>query len=151
MLDVAEVVDSGDHPDVVPGDVVGINTLTAFKPEANPVETPIHRCVGRTLAKDYGELRKGHVLTEADVQAIASTGIKNLLVMGLPPKYKTRLVGVAQLPVTGTKDPLAMAGAHGIKDAMTTGASQLWRSSVHGVHPIAPLIIGTEFGEKDFY
>ena len=142
MLDVAEVTDPGDHPDVVRGDVVSIPILTGFKPNDHAVDTPVDRCAGRQLARDYEALKKGTYLHEGDVAKLKELGYKYVAVFALPPRFKPKLTGVSQLPVTGTKDWMAMLGAHGLKDTLSTGAAQLYKSDAKGVHPLPGLVIG---------
>ena len=140
MLDVAEVEDAGDSDEVVRGDVVPIPIL---KKKGKPVSTRVDRTAGRTLAKDYGELKSGTYLHAGDVKKLQGMGLKYVLVEPRPPTFKARLTGVSQLPVVGTKDWMARLGAHGLKTTLTTGAAQLYKSDTKGVHPVPALVVGS--------
>lgn len=151
MLDVADVEDPGDHPEVIKGDTVPLPVLTGFRPFDHPVETPVERCAGRTLAREYAtDLKKGLFLTEADVGKLKGMGLKNVLVYAMPPKFKVKLTGVGQSPLVGTTSWISRLGSRELKKTITEGVAQGWSSSPDDTNPITALVVGAPLGKRDW-
>lgn len=63
-----------------------------------------------------------------------------------PVQYETVLKGVEMLPLEQTTDWLARLAYRRPTEAISRGTTEGWHSDIHGTHPIAGIVTGSEFG-----
>jgi hypothetical protein len=80
-----------------------------------------------------------------DIDYLKKAGKRTIKVRRQPVKHEPTLRGINTLPLL-KRDWLAHMGYNHIKDAVTVGGSEGWKSNIHGYHPIPAFAHAAEFG-----
>lgn len=146
LLKYAEV----DHPGTtgfLPGQKIPVSQIEKHLREDSH-STPLSSAVGKTLSQGVLEMVPGTILTQNHVDELANAGVSTvktsasgLRVTPIVPGLKTAKLldsnWISKLSFSRLRDTL--------KDAAATGSE----STTHSTDPIAPYVLGTEFGEGE--
>jgi DNA-directed RNA polymerase beta' subunit len=111
------------------------------------VEMPLHDAVGYHLKDHTGNLPALHKLTDKDVEHLKGLGYTKLGVLKDPLIHAPLLKGIERLPLE-KKNWMAQLGYRYIKDTLTEGSAQAWKSQLDGNHPVPAFAYGAAFGQK---
>lgn len=141
-----EVIEPGETG-FMPGQKIDVNTVRKYFADTHG-EVPIDQAEGKLLAKGVHELTAGTLLDGNHIQELKDRGVEKvpvaptgLRVVPIVPGLKTAKLlddnWVSKLSFSGLKNTLRESAAVGAE------------SDLHSTDPIAPYIIGNEFGEGE--
>jgi len=143
---LTKVVHAPKQAEFAPGDVIPFTTADHYnetrKEHMNATDT-----VGYHLAHPVGSLPLHHEIKEKDVAYLRGQGYNKLDVLKDPLIHAPILKSIERLPME-KKNWMGQLGYRYIKEALTEGAAQAWKSSVEGTHPIPAFAYGSTFGKK---
>lgn len=134
------------HADFIPGDLIPYTTAIHYN-ETRAKTLPVNDALGYHLKASVGKLPQFHQLGDKDVAYIKGLGYNNIDVLKEPIVHAPILKGIERLPLE-KRNWMAQLGYRYIKETLTEGASQAWKSNVEGTHPIPAFAYGVKFGEK---
>jgi DNA-directed RNA polymerase subunit beta' len=138
---------SPQAPDWMPGDIVPYTKVQAYNSQLK-TEIPVDLdAIGYTMDESVGQrMPVGYVIAhKEDIDYLKKSGKQTIKVQKQPIKHEPTLRGINTLPLL-KRDWLAHMGYNHIKDAVTIGASENWKSNIHGYHPIPAFAHAADFG-----
>lgn len=146
MIKYNEIIDPGESG-FLPGEKVEIGQLEGYL-ERNSKMVAIDNAENKTLATRTLDLTPGTVLTHNHIEDLKRHGLKSVLVSDTGLTVKPLVPGLQSLKFLDKNwvSKLSFNRLHNtIQEAAALGQS----SALHGTDPIAPYVMGTEFGEGE--
>lgn len=146
MIRFADVKDPG-HSGFLPGDRITVSDVARHFNE-HKTEVPLKNAHGKTLAQGVLDLTPGTHLTDNHISDLAKAGIQTVHVGTSGLKVDPVVPGLYTVKLADDNWVSNLSFSqliNTIKGAAATGA----KSKVHSTDPIAPYIMGTEFGEGE--
>jgi len=143
---MTRVVNSPKHSDFKAGDIVPFTVAEHYN-EGRKLTVPVGDASGYHLAEKAGKLEAHHSISDKDLPYLKSLGYNEIQVVKDPLKHAPILKGIQRLPQE-RQDWMAQLGYRYIKNTLTEGASQGWKTHTEGEHPIPALAYGATFGQK---
>jgi hypothetical protein len=143
---LTRVVSAPHGSDFAPGDLIPFTVAQHFN-ENRKLTVPVNDVAGYQLHQAMGKLPKGHQLTDRDTQYLRALGHSEIPVVQQPLVHAPILKSTERLP-SEKKNWMAQIGYRYIKDTLTEGASQGWKSDTQGINPIPAYAFGATFGKK---
>ena len=142
-----KVIEAPKHTNLLPGDLIPY-TLAKHYNESRRVSVPVDEASGYTLEHPVGKLPAMHELTDNDISYLKSAGYRgSIQVLKDPLRHEPVLKSISELPML-RKDWMSQLGYQKIKQGLTEGAAQNWKSNVEGANPVPAFAYGTTFGKK---
>lgn len=149
MTDLTHIKDAGDHPDHIPGDYASLSAIDAFN-RGTKVNKPVEESVGRRLDSDYGQYRKGQIVTADMVRALKKLGFTSVDIVAQPVTHAPILTPMSIIPQR-TTDWMDRLNSTALRNTLTEGVSRGWVSSIRGNKPIPSYVYSANFGEDEGY
>lgn len=143
---LTRVVRAPKHADFLPGDVIPYTTAVHYN-ETRGETMPVADAKGYHLKHPIGNLPGLHEIGDKDISYIRGLGYNKIDVLKDPMVHAPILKGVERLPME-KRNWMAQIGYRYIKDTLTEGAAQAWKTNVEGAHPIPAFAYGANFGKK---
>ena len=143
---MTRVLNSPKHSDFTPGELVPFTVAQHYN-ETRKEHLPTSDAVGYKLHAPVGKLPRFHDITDKDVPYLHALGYNSVDVLKDPVVHAPILKSIERLPME-KKNWMAQIGYRYIKDTLTEGAAQRWKSNVEGTHPIPAFAYGATFGKK---
>lgn len=143
---LTRVLNAPKHLDVQPGQLIPFTVAEHYN-EKRQTSVPVMEAQGYRLQKPTGPLPANHELQDKDLAHLRTLGYNQVDVLKDPLQHAPILKGLERLPME-KKNWMAQLGYRYIKDTLTEGAAQAWKSSVEGNHPIPAFAYGASFGKK---
>jgi DNA-directed RNA polymerase subunit beta' len=144
LIRYVQVTDPGESP-FLPGDKVEINAIAKYLQHTEG-EISTEDGAGKILAKPILNLTPGTLLDSNHVKELTDHGITKIFVS--PTRLRvTPIVPGLQTAKLLDKNWISKLSFAKLKDTITQAASFHEESPIHSTDPIAPYIMGTEFGE----
>ena len=146
VTDTALVTDSGQRTDFVEGDIVPINVVRAENRKgAVPVSLDLAR--NAMLMEEVDRLGGAEkILTDEDIATLKEMGRDQVIANPNPVKFRPILKGVELTPMA-RKDWIAGLSYRRLKDVITKGVAEGWKSDLKGWNPIPGLAYGAAIEE----
>jgi DNA-directed RNA polymerase subunit beta' len=148
VANITKVVKGSPHaPEWVSGDLAPYTAIQAYNSNLK-AEIPVNdSAIGYVMDEAVGQrIPVGYLLeSKEDIDYLKKAGKRTIKVRKQPVKHEPTLRGINTLPLL-KRDWLAHMGYNHIKDAVTVGASEGWKSKIHGYHPIPAFAHAAEFG-----
>lgn len=146
LIKYVEVQDPG-HTGYLPGQIVEVNKIKHnFAQGAK--DTPITSAGGKTLATTTLSFTPGTILNENHLDAFKEAGIKSVKTTNSSLSVRPIVAGLTTNKRRDEDWISRLASSH-LADTLIEAGSLGQKSAIHGVDPIAPYIMGTEFGEGE--
>jgi DNA-directed RNA polymerase subunit beta' len=144
LMKYVEVEDPGETG-LLPGDKVSVRSITGLLNKQSK-DVPIGKAAGGLLAKGTHALTPGTVLDTGHIDALRSAGVKTVKISDSRLKVKPIVPG---LQTAKLLDPnwVSKLSFSKLKDTLQNSAATGAEAELHGVDPIAPYMLGSEFGE----
>ena len=142
-----KIINNPKDTDYTPGDIVPYTVVQDYNRNLKTIMA-VKDAVGYKTAKSEHGLKKGHVLTEADLQVLKMKGVQNIEVEKDAIQHAPLLKGINSLPLL-RQDWMAALGYSNIAKNLTEGAGQRWSTDIAGYHPIPAYAHGATFGQGD--
>lgn len=142
-----KVLNNPKDTNFLPGDVVPYTVVNQYNNNLEK-EVPIDDAENYKLAKSYGVIPKGKVLTQNDITKIKNIGFKTVLIEKDPIKHAPFLKGMQQVPLL-KKNWMAALGYRQLSRTLTEGAGQAWTTDLQDHHPIPAFAYGASFGKGE--
>lgn len=144
LMKYVEVTDPGETG-FLPGDKVNVSEVSKFFGKSSK-ETPVDRAEGGVLAKGIHELTPGTLLDGNHIADLKAAGVKSVYVTNSGLRVSPIVPG---LQTAKLLDPnwVSKLSFSRLKDTLQNSAAIAAESDVHSIDPIAPFIMGSEFGE----
>jgi len=140
-----QVLNNPKESGFLPGDVAPYTVVTAYNDNLEQ-EIPIDQAVGMKLAKTYGTFLPGRELSDKDVRALKTTGVKTVVIKKDAIKHAPMLKSVTALPLM-RKNWMSALGYRNLARALVEGAGQSWSTDLEDHHPIPAFAHGATFGK----
>jgi DNA-directed RNA polymerase, beta'' subunit/160 kD subunit len=146
LMKYVEVIDPG-HTGFLPGDKVDVNAVAKYLKKSSR-EVPIDQAEGHILSHGVHELTPGTLLDANHVEDLKRVGVKTVKVSDNGLKVAPIVPG---LQTAKLLDPnwISKLSFSRLKDTLQESAALGAESPEHSTDPIAPYIIGREFGEGE--
>jgi DNA-directed RNA polymerase beta subunit/DNA-directed RNA polymerase beta' subunit/intein/homing endonuclease len=132
--------------DFKPGDIIPFTVANHYN-ETRAETLPTADSMGYKLRSSVGKLPQFHEIGHKDIEYLHGLGYNKVDVVKDPLIHTPIMKGVERLPKE-KKDWLAQLGYQHIKDTLSEGAAEAWKSSLQGEHPIPAYAFGATFGQK---
>jgi DNA-directed RNA polymerase subunit beta len=132
------------------GEFAPYSVVNAFNSNLK-TEIPVNDdAIGYIMDEAVGQkMPVGYIIESMeDINYLKKSGKRTIKVQKQAIKHSPTLRGINTLPLL-KKDWLAQMGFNHIRDAVTSGASEGWKSNIHGYHPIPAFAHGAEFGQGE--
>ena len=139
-----------DHPgntDLSYGDVVDVNTIGKHL-EEHEKKVPIHLAEGKVLSRKTLGLTPGTKLNSNHIDTLSNHGVEHVHTANSELKLTPIVAG---LQTSKLLDPnwISKLSFNHLRDTIKNAAVYGSSSDVHSTDPIAPYVIGNEFGEGE--
>ncbi len=139
-----------DHPgdsDLGHGEIVDVNVLEPILRQDEKKVT-LSNATGKTLSRKALELTPGTQLTQNHVDYLASHGVKDVHTTQAGIKITPLVPG---LQTSKLLDPnwISKLSFNHLRDTLQNAAVFGHKADIHSTDPIAPYVMGTEFGEGE--
>ncbi len=139
-----------DHPgssDLGHGEIIDVNTLEPLLRQ-DEKKVSLSNAQGKVLSRKVLELTPGTTLTQNHVDYLANHGVSDAHVSSAGIKITPLVPG---LQTSKLLDPnwISKLSFNHLRDTIQNAAVLGHKSDVHSTDPIAPYIMGNEFGEGD--
>lgn len=143
---LTRVVHAPKHADFSEGDIIPYTTAKHYN-ETRATKLPSADSIGHRLHTKIGKLPQFHEVTEKDVSYLKGMGYNHIDVLKDPLVHAPLLTGIDRLPIN-KKNWMAQLGYRRIKDTLTDGAAEAWKTHLQDTHPIPAFAYGATFGQK---
>ena len=143
---LTKVIKAPKDTHYLPGDLMPYTEAVAYN-LARADKLPAHEALGYHLTEEIGHLTTNKPLDEKDINYLKKSGYNTISVVKEPLIHAPTLEGIKNLPMT-RRDWMSQLGYRHIKDALTTGAAQGWKTALQDKHPLPAFAYGATFGEK---
>jgi DNA-directed RNA polymerase beta subunit len=141
------VVEAPKHSNFIVGDVIPYTSAVHYN-ETRKVSVPVSHSSGYFLKENVGKLPQFHEVTDKDHSYLREMGhTHDIEVLKDPLIHAPMIKGITHVPAL-RKDWMAQLGYRYIKEALTEGAAQSWKSNVEGTHPVPAFAFGASMGKK---
>jgi len=144
MIKYNEIVDPGESG-FLPGDKVDVGVIAHYLREHSKV-VPLEKAENETLAENLLDLTPGTLLTKNHLDDLAAKDIKQVAISNSGLKIQALVPGLQSLKMLD-KNWVSKLSFNRLHHTIQEAAALGQKSSVHGTDPIAPYMIGNEFGE----
>lgn len=146
LANQTEVIGAPHHSDFLPGDLLPFTVAQHYN-ETRKVTVNTEDSSGYHLNSSVGRLPAQHEITDKDIPYLKQMGYNKIEVVKDPLVHKPVLKSIRELPFL-RKDWLAQMGYQKIKNTLSQGAAQQWKSNVEGNNPVPAFAYGATFGRK---
>lgn len=146
MIRFVDVKDPGESG-FLPGDRLTISNVAKHFSE-NKEEVPLKNAVGKTLAVGALDMTPGTHLTENHIADLAKAGIHSVQVGTSGLKVTPVVPGLYTVKLAD-KNWVSNLSFSQLINTIKGAAATRAEATVHSTDPVAPYIMGTEFGEGD--
>ncbi len=146
LIKYVQVKDPGETG-YLPGDKIDINQIAKHL-QHNSGTVKIDDARGKVLAKGQFEVTPGTLLDDDHIRVLKDNGVTHLTVSPTGLRV-TPLVPGLQTTKLLDKNWISKLSFSKLKDTITQAAALGESSPIHSIDPIAPYIMGTEFGEGE--
>jgi DNA-directed RNA polymerase beta subunit/DNA-directed RNA polymerase beta' subunit len=143
---LTRVVHAPKHAEFNVGDIVPYTTAEHYN-ETRALKLPTADATGYKLQFKIGNLPQHHEITDKDVSYLRGMGYNHVDVVKDPLIHAPVLTGIDRLPIN-KKNWMAQLGYRRIKDTLTDGAAEAWKTSLQDTHPVPAFAYGATFGQK---
>ncbi len=145
VTDSAIVTDSGNRTDYIEGDVVPLNLVRAEN-RKNVIPVALNLAKGSMLMEEIDQLGGiEKILTDEDIAKLQKMGRHQVQANTNPIQYKPVFRGVEVVPFA-RKDWMASLSYRRLKDTLSKGVAEGWKSDVAGWNPIPGIAYGATVG-----
>lgn len=144
LIRYVQVIDPGESG-FLPGDKLEINTIAKYL-QTKEGEEITENAAGKVLAKAVLNLTPGTLLDSNHVKELLDHGVTKVFVSSSGLRVSPIVPGLQTAKLLD-KNWISKLGFTKLKDVMTQAAALGESSPIHSTDPIAPYIMGTEFGE----
>jgi DNA-directed RNA polymerase subunit beta' len=144
LIRYVQVTDPGESP-FLPGDKVEINAIAKYLQNTEG-EVATENGAGKILAKPILNLTPGTLLDSNHIKELTDHGITKIFVSPTGLRV-TPIVPGLQTAKLLDRNWISKLSFAKLKDTITQAAALHEESPIHSTDPIAPYIMGTEFGE----
>lgn len=147
---LTRVVNAPKQSEFTPGELVPYTSAVHYN-ETRAVKLPTADATGYHLQVPIGNLPQHHEVTDRDVSYIKGMGYNHIDVVKDPLVHTPILKGIESLPLS-KKNWMAQLGYRYIKNTLTTGAAEAWKTKLQDAHPVPAFAYGATFGKtKEHY
>jgi DNA-directed RNA polymerase subunit beta' len=146
LIRYVEIVDPGETG-YLPGDKVSISDISKYL-DAKKGMVPIDQAEGKILAKGTLDLTPGTLLDGNHVHDLKVKGITEVSVSPSKLRISPVVPGLETAKLLD-KNWISKLSFARLKDTIANAAAYKESSPIHSTDPIAPYIMGTEFGEGE--
>jgi hypothetical protein len=143
---LTRVLKAPKHSDFSAGELIPYTTAEHYN-ENLKLSMPTTDAAGYHLHAPMGNLPQLHEITNKDVLYLKGLGYNHIDVVKDPVVHAPILKGVESLPLA-KKNWMAQLGYRHIKNALTEGAAEAWKTQLEGTHPVPAFAYGMTFGKK---
>ena len=143
---LTRVVNAPKHAEFNPGDVIPYTTAVHYN-QSRAEKLPVGEATGYHLQFAVGKLPQFHEITDKDVPYLKGMGYNQVDVLKDPLMHAPILTGIDRLPIN-KKNWMAQLGYRYIKNTLTDGAAEAWKSKLQDTHPVPAFAYGATFGQK---
>jgi len=143
---LTRVVHAPKHAEFNVGDIIPYTTAVHYN-ETRAEKLPASEATGYHLQFPVGNLPQFHVITDKDVSYLKGMGYNQIDVLKEPLKHAPILTGIDRLPIN-KKNWMAQLGYRYIKNTLTDGAAEAWKTKLQDTHPVPAFAYGATFGQK---
>ena len=144
LIKYVEVQNPGDSG-FLPGDKISVNSIQKHLQDSE-VEVPLNQARGRTLSRSIFELTPGTILDQNHVDELHRHGINSVKVSNSDLTV-TPIVPGLQTAKLLDKNWISKLSFTKLENTIKDAASLGQESDIHSTDPIAPYVMGNEFGE----
>lgn len=146
MIKYHDVVDPGESG-FLPGEKIDLGQLEAHL-EENSRPVSLSAAEGKTLATRTLDLTPGTLLTKNHLDDLRKHGVEQVRVSDSGLVVKPLVPGLLSLKFMD-KNWISKLSFNKLHNTIQEAAALGHSSSIHGTDPVAPYVMGTEFGEGD--
>lgn len=144
LIKYVEVQDPGDSG-FLPGDKISVNAISKHLQEKDS-ETPLSQAKGKTLSRSIFELTPGTILDQNHLDELHKHGVSSVSTSNSELKV-TPVVPGLQTAKLLDKNWISKLSFTKLENTIKDAAALGQESPTHSTDPIAPYVIGNEFGE----
>jgi DNA-directed RNA polymerase subunit beta' len=146
LIKYVEIVDPGETG-YLPGDKVQVGDVAKYL-DAKKGSVPLSQAEGKVLAKGILDLTPGTLLDGNHIQDLKSKNVENVYVAPTKLRISPIVPGLETAKLLD-KNWISKLSFSRLKDTIANAAAYNESSAIHSTDPIAPYIMGTEFGEGE--
>ena len=145
LANTTQVLNNPANTDYIPGDIVPYTAVRAYNKNLKfYIET--ENSSGFKLAKSYGPLREGMMISPKEIKLLKALGHEELYVTREAITHTPILKSVNALPLL-RKDWMSALGYRNLSKALVEGAGQAWSTDLESHHPVPAFAHGSTFGK----
>lgn len=144
LVKYVKVIEPGNM-DLLPGDIVDVSKVLPYLGE-DTKQIPTLQAKGKMLAQQSLEIMPGTKLDDTHIQHLLSHGVDSVNISQSNAVFEPFVMGAKSTKLLDKNWVSRLSGSH-LKKSIADAASYGERSNIHSTDPIAPYILGTEFGE----